>query len=404
MDIKEKAVEILKKDFVCNHCLGRQFAQLLSGMTNEERGNVVRNYLAMLKDSGEKIEVNESNFYGLNFHLNKIKLERPKRCSICSNLFDELKKKVKLIEKELKKYEYSTFLVGCKLIPELAKKEEELWDSIGVDWCEPIKNEINRELGIELWRTVGKDMDRITPDITVLFDLNTNNVKINVRSIYVFGKYQKLVRNIPQTKWKKKIYKTSVQEIIEKPFKEQTKSKLTSFHGSGREDVNVRCLGWRPFVIELLNPIKRKLDLKKAINEINKSKKVKVRQLKIVSKDIIKKIKFANYDKTYRAIISFEKPLENLKALVQLKNAVITQKTPMRVIRRRADLIRKRKVKNITYRILDKKKLELKITAQSGLYIKELISGDNERTKPNISEILNNRVKKIELDVIKIHL
>jgi tRNA pseudouridine synthase 10 len=157
-------------------------------------------------------------------------------------------------------------------------------------------------------------------------------------------------------------------------------------------------------VIELLNPIKRKLDLKKAINEINKSKKVKVRQLKIVSKDIIKKIKFANYDKTYRAIISFEKPLENLKALVQLKNAVITQKTPMRVIRRRADLIRKRKVKNITYRILDKKKLELKITAQSGLYIKELISGDNERTKPNISEILNNRVKKIELDVIKIHL
>ena len=404
MDIKEKAVEILKKDFVCNHCLGRQFAQLLSGMTNEERGNVVRNYLAMLKDSGEKIEVNESNFYGLNFHLNKIKLERPKRCSICSNLFDELKKKVKLIEKELKKYEYSTFLVGCKLIPELAKKEEELWDSIGVDWCEPIKNEINRELGIELWRTVGKDMDRITPDITVLFNLNTNNVKINVRSIYVFGKYQKLVRNIPQTKWKKKIYKTSVQEIIEKPFKEQIKSKMTSFHGAGREDVNVRCLGWRPFVIELLNPIKRKLDLKKAINEINKSKKVKVRQLKIVSKDIIKKIKFANYDKTYRAIISFEKPLENLKALVQLKNAVITQKTPMRVIRRRADLIRKRKVKNITYRILDKKKLELKITAQSGLYIKELISGDNERTKPNISEILNNRVKKIELDVIKIHL
>jgi len=404
MDIKEKAVEILKKDFVCNHCLGRQFAQLLSGMTNEERGNVVRNYLAMLKDSGEKIEVNESNFYGLNFHLNKIKLERPKRCSICSNLFDELKKKVKLIEKELKKYEYSTFLVGCKLIPELAKKEEELWDSIGVDWCEPIKNEINRELGIELWRTVGKDMDRIIPDITVLFDLNTNNVKINVRSIYVFGKYQKLVRNIPQTKWKKKIYKTSVQEIIEKPFKEQIKSKMTSFHGAGREDVNVRCLGWRPFVIELLNPIKRKLDLKKAINEINKSKKVKVRQLKIVSKDIIKKIKFANYDKTYRAIISFEKPLENLKALVQLKNAVITQKTPMRVIRRRADLIRKRKVKNITYRILDKKKLELKITAQSGLYIKELISGDNERTKPNISEILNNRVKKIELDVIKIHL
>jgi tRNA pseudouridine synthase 10 len=404
MDIKEKATEILKNNFVCDHCLGRQFAQLLSGMTNEERGKIVRNYLAMLIDSGEKIEVNESNFYGLNFHLNKIKPERPKKCSICSNVFDELKKKVKLIEKELKKYDYSTFLVGCKLTPDLANREEELWDNIGVDWCESIKNEINRELGIELWKIVRKDMDRINPDITVLFDLNTNSVKINVRSIYVFGKYQKFVRNMPQTKWKKKIYKTSVQEIIEKPLREQTKSKMTSFHGAGREDINVRCLGWRPFVIELLSPMKRKLNLKNAINEINKSKKVKVKQLNVVRKDVVRKIKFANCDKTYRAIVSFEKPLENLKNLRQLKNAVIAQKTPTRVLRRRSDLTRKRKLKDITYKILNKKKLELKITAQSGLYIKELISGDNERTKPNISEILDNKVKNIELDVIKIHL
>jgi tRNA pseudouridine synthase 10 len=47
--------------------------------------------------------------------------------------------------------------------------------------------------------------------------------------------------------------------------------------------------------------------------------------------------------------------------------------------------------------------LELQITGESGLYIKELISGDEGRTEPNISELLDNKVKKISLDVIKIH-
>ncbi len=56
MDVKEKIVEVLKKDFVCDRCLGRGFAQLLSGLKNEERGRILRHYIAMLIDSGEKIE------------------------------------------------------------------------------------------------------------------------------------------------------------------------------------------------------------------------------------------------------------------------------------------------------------------------------------------------------------
>ena len=62
-----------------------------------------------------------------------------------------------------------------------------------------------------------------------------------------------------------------------------------------------------------------------------------------------------------------------------------------------------RKVKKITWKLLGKCKLQLKIKGETGLYIKELITGDQGRTKPNVSEILNNKVKKIELDVIKIH-
>jgi len=401
--MKEKIVEILKQGYVCDQCLGRSFAQLLSGFSNEDRGITLRYFVAMLIDSGEKIVVENSNFFGIKFHNKKVKIKKPKKCYVCSNLFKELKKKVKLIIKELDKYEYKTFLVGCKLNPELIEKEQELWNRIGIEWCESIKTAINRGLGKEIERITGKEMNRKIPDITVNLDLNTNKVELNVRSVYVYGKYQKLVRGIPQTKWKRKIFRTSVQEMIEKPLLKQTKSENTSFHGSGREDVNVRCLGWRPFVIELNKPVKRKVDLKKILKKINKSKKVKVKSLRIVGKDTVRKIKFADYDKTYKAVVSFEKPVENLKKINELKNVVISQRTPTRVLRRRSDKVRKRKVKDIKYKSLSKKWVQFKITTQSGLYVKELITGDNDRTDPSISNLLNNKVKKIELDVIKVH-
>ena len=402
MNVEEKAVEILKNQFVCNHCLGRSFGQLLTGMTNEERGKILRHYLAMLIDSGKKISVNESNFYGIKFHNVKVKPKKPKKCSICGSIFQELEKKARIIVKKLKKYEFNTFLVGCKLTPELIRKEEDLWSRVGIEWCESIKCEINRELGKKVCELTGKDMNRKTPDITILYDLNTDEVELDVRSIYIYGKYQKLVRGIPQTEWKRRIYKTSVQGIIEKPFLKQTKVKKTCFHGSGREDVNVRCLGWRPFVLEIVNPIKRTLNLREARETINKSKKVKVKDLKIVGKYFVRKIKSAKYDKTYRAKVVFERPVEGLEKLKQLKDVIIFQKTPKRVLRRRADKTRRRKVKDIKYKLLDKNKVELKITTQAGMYVKELITGDEGRTQPNISGLINNKVKSIELDVIKI--
>ena len=403
LNVKEKGIELLKEGYVCDKCLGRNFAQLLSGITDEERGRIIRNYIAMLIDSGEKISVDNSNFFEIKFHLKKIKTKKPKKCSICFGLFRELKKKAKLIVKKLEKYEYKTILVGCKLTPELISKEDKIWNKVGIEWCESLKTQINRELGKEIAKLTRKDMNRKYPDITIMFDFNDESIDLNIRSIYVYGRYQKLVRNIPQTKWKKKIYSTSVQEIIAKPFLIQAKSKESTFHGSGREDVNVRCLGWRPFILEILEPKKRKLNLKEALRNVNKSKKIKVKNLKIVSKGLVRIIKSADYDKTYRAIVEFEKSVKNLKLIDNLRDSFILQKTPTRVIRRRSDKTRKRKVKNIKYKLLNKRKIELKITTQAGLYVKELINGDDGRTEPSISSLLDNKVKNIELDVIKIH-
>jgi tRNA pseudouridine synthase 10 len=44
----------------------------------------------------------------------------------------------------------------------------------------------------------------------------------------------------------------------------------------------------------------------------------------------------------------------------------------------------------------------MRIRCQGGLYIKELITGDEERTTPSVTEILNVKAQPLELDVLNI--
>ncbi len=293
---------------------------------------------------------------------------------------------------------------------------------IGIEDVESIKSEMNREVGKRIEKLTKKKFDLKNPDVIILLDLSSNNVRLQIRSLYIYGKYQKLARGIPQTKWicpkcngkgctyckgEGKLYPTSVHEIVEKPFDKASDCKNTAFHAAGREDIDARNLDWRPYVIELIKPMKRKLDLKEIGKQINKSKKVKVKGLKPISdgKEIIRKLKTEKMDKTYRAEVEFKNEIEKskLKDLRKIAKEQIVQKTPTRVVHRRADKFRRRYVKSLIYKQLGQKKLQLKIRAEGGLYIKELVSGDEGRTMPNVADILGNKVKKIKLDVIKIH-
>ena len=398
---KEKLLKILENE-VCASCLGRQFGMLGHGLTNAERGKILKEFAS---------------------ELTNLEFKEPEICNLCNNFFkDGINEVANNIVKKLQDVEFNTFLIGSVISNELGKKQDDLWEKIGIDDVEAIKSEINREVGKRIGKLTGKKFDLKNPDVTIVIDLNTDNIRLHVRSLYVYGRYQKLVRGIPQTKWicrrcngkgctfckgEGKLYKTSIQEIIEKPLLKMAKSKNSSFSGSGREDIDARCLDYRPFVIELIKPLKRKIDLKKIGKQINKSKKVKVKGLKLVEEGryLIRKLKTERIDKTYFVEVEFKKYIDKkkLKSIKGIAKEPIIQKTPLRVVHRRADKFRKRLVKSIAYKQLSERKLQVKVRAESGLYIKELISGDEGRTKPNISDMLGNSVKKIKLDVIKIH-
>ncbi|KYK23884.1 hypothetical protein AYK24_07025 [Thermoplasmatales archaeon SG8-52-4] len=396
LDISNK---ILSKYDLCDHCLGRIFAKIETGLTNKKRGQIIKREIKYLK----KIEV--------------------KNCWLCSGLIDEIPHFVELVTTHLKNYEYDTFLIGTKVDEDIIFREQTLSDLTGLEYSESIKTELNREIGKILEKKLKKDVDFKKPTIMVIIDTSFDDVKLQIGSLFIYGRYKKFKRDIPQTRWFCKIcrgkgcrrcnysgktYKTSVEELVAKRFLELSMGDDESFHGCGREDIDVRMLGnGRPFILEIKNPIIRSLNLKKLESDINIDNKdsIEVSKFRFSSRDEVVKLKDSGLRKTYRIVMRGEKPLNNekLKKVAQsLRGLRIGQFTPSRVAHRRANMVREKQIYNCKIESLDGAMAILTLEAESGTYIKELVSGDDGRTKPSISEMIGTPCRVEELDVIEI--
>lgn len=347
----------------------------------------------------------------------------PEECFLCSGILWKPEEIAHQILDELGDYEFNTFLIGCRLEGSVKALEDYLLAEYGVEEDKNIKFEFNREVGKALGSLVQKSYSPKKPDVTIIYNLETGAIEFEVRSLYIYGRYLKRVRDISQTTWlckdcggkgcegceyTGKKYYTSVEELIVNPTLEITQGKRGVLHGSGREDVDARMLGnGRPFIVEFQEPKKRNLDLNWLEMVINRSTygKVAVKDLEIADSDDVKSIKEGGYAKTYRAKIEFEREIEEhalRKALESISNRTIYQKTPTRVKHRRAEMLRERRTYDIRLILFQGNVAVVEVDAQSGLYIKELISGDERRTTPNLSEVLNNSARVSKLDVIKI--
>ena len=418
MEIMDRVRDILKSGYVCDNCLGRQFAQLLTGCTNKERGKALRLVLAMQTELTDE-KIHPANFAGLAFRNKTIKAEKA-TCCVCEGIFENLAKISKKILKELQDLEYDTFHIGVRLSDNLLKNEESLWETSGIETTESIKKELTREMGKLIQKKTKKEVDLKTPDIVILLNLDKNAIELTINSLYLYGRYKKYAK-IPQTKhycpdchghgcdrcnWRGLTYETSVQQLIAEPILEATNGTDTKFHGQGREDIDVQCLGWRPFVIEIIEPEKRQLDLKKLKTKINKTckDKVEIDSIRYSGKKELQNLKSIHPDKTYLLTLKPKKPikekdLEKLDALV----GTITQQTPNRVKHRRADIKRKRKIYSIKYTKTKDNLLKVELKTQAGLYIKELATGDDGRTEPSISAVLATEIEVIDLTVLKVY-
>ncbi len=402
-----KARKILEQP-VCDSCLGRQFAQLVSGLTNSERGRIVRTIVAMSIDHEKAAEEDKkldlSNFVHMKFHNLHVDRHEPKACSICGGLFAaELDKWAEKVKAAASGYEFRTFLIGTRLSSQLLDSEERLWERAGIDWVEPIKSELNREIGKRVEKILKVKFDQKNPEAVIMANFDSGKAEVQSNPLFIYGEYQKLVRGIPQTKWPSGKYKTSVEQIIAKPYMKATAGKEHKLHGLGREDIDARCLAWRPFVLEILEPKKRFIDIKALAKKIEK--KVRVQGIRLSNIQEVREIKEAKLDKSYRGIVVCKGRIlpQELGKLNQLTGAIINQRTPKRVMHRRGDLLRKRKVVQVRFKPKGAKQFVFEVTGEAGLYVKELVSGDSGRTQLSVSELLANECVLKDLDVIKIH-
>ena len=230
---------------------------------------------------------------------------------------------------------------------------------------------------------------------------------------------------MPQTPWivdGVKRMPTSVEEIIIDNLKADLLGfDEAKFASSGREDVDVRMLGrGRPFLFEVTNPRKTRFeDFSAAAERIcENSDGVRVRDLQIVRKSDTKLLKDGEDSKTkvYTALCTLPRSrgytLESIRErLEELKDVELDQKTPIRVLHRRPNAVRKRSV--YWMRVQSCGGLEsggfvvfkLKLATQAGTYVKEFVHGDFGRTMPNLRTILDcQEVDIVALDVEEIEL
>ena len=404
-NIEDKALKIINitNGNICHRCLGRNFYPKVSGNDNNERGEYVK---SILSSEGNLPEKSDS-------------------CYVCGDIFLNLEKNLENIINQINNsnVEFAHFLVGCRLPGEILEKEKIIQEEIGFEG-ESIKKEINRELGKELSLRLNKEVEFDNPNLVVMMDFARNNVELQVNPLFLEGRYRKLIRGIPQTRWPcrkckgkgcercdftGKMYPESVEELIAEKVLQATNGTESKFHGAGREDIDVRMLGrGRPFVLEIKEPKVRSLKLEELTDRINQHclDKVEVLNLKIVGKDRRSGVKSSSTEtsKTYRALVEVDSEISNDDLEILNSLNVIKQRTPIRVSHRRADLIRTREVKEIEAKIIDTNHFEFTVNCDGGLYIKELISGDEDRTQPSVTSLLGNPAKCVHLDVMEVNI
>jgi len=431
MDVLEISKKILHEGPICDHCMGRQFAKLSTGLSNRERGQAMKLALVLEGDRIYKSENDDSLLKELvpcSARARKtLKIEgEDEQCWVCLDQFKKLDGWAEKAAKALEGLEYSTFLVGTKVSGLLSENEEILWAEAGTAYAEQLKSELNREVGKRIAELVEKEVDFENPDIVITLDLATTRFELQVRSVYVYGRYLKKVRGIPQTRWPcrackgrgcescgftGKQYQESVDELIKGPVIEAFEAVDTAFHGSGREDIDALMLGsGRPFVVEAKYPVRRMADLEALTARINENAagKVEVRDLRFVEKSMIEILKSSKADKTYKLKVTFKEPVseEKLKSCLEsLSGTEIAQQTPQRVVHRRADLVRKRYVHSITLdELTDDGRASITVNCEGGLYVKELISGDEGRTNPSLTGLLGFQALVEDLDVVNVEI
>jgi tRNA pseudouridine synthase 10 len=314
-------------------------------------------------------------------------------------------------------FEFATFQTGCKIPRDMAKLPETERESFRYEARLALLRRLESMWPARRLKGVGHDVK-----VTLLPDA-PRGVAIFVEPLFVAGRYRKLVRGLSQTVFHCRTCRArrrdcaacggsgrfvaeAVEDFVKPPIADALRARRASFHGSGREDVDVRMLGrGRPFVVSVQWARLRSIDAAAVAREVERvsAGRVTVSGLRVVSREEARRITDEHGEKTYRALVRTTggaMPPDASERLASLVGAEIRQRTPERVERRRADIVRVRRVLAIEVLELSGGEAEVLVRTQAGTYVKELVSGDSGRTEPSFATVLGQPCECEELDVV----
>jgi tRNA pseudouridine synthase 10 len=392
----------------CNHCLGRVAGVRIAGDPLDQVGERVR---AQALERDPELKMND----GIDC------------CPFCEDLFLELDLIVNRISAAVDGVEFSKAQLGIHFAKDHVAAEEVLRSTIAATGSRPLKATLSDAIQSAVSEKLsGMIWVKERPEVMLLFDTLTLGVNADVRAVFLYGRYRKIARGIPQTRWPCRAcrgrdggcescngtgqqYPHSIQSLTCEPMVESTGAISDAFHGMGREDIDVRCLGdGRPFVAELKSPLRRTIDFEKLTKDINKAAKdqIEIHGLRASNRAEVARIKETKAEKSYTIRFTCESSLadeEIITRIESLSGQVLEQQTPQRVSHRRADKIRKRKVISILNIVVEENEVQFDVRCESGTYVKELVHSDEGRTNPSVAGILETDCEVIWLDVKDIH-
>ena len=315
----------------CDPCIGR-----LGGKKRFEQS---------ITESGVEIR---ATVIERDSHLANAREEEP-LCPFCENLYEESELLADIIFDSLEPYELSRLQLGARIPKDQMEEEEEMRKRFGAGGSDALKSGLVNAIATHLnKRLEGVKLVNDKPQILALIDVLTLTVELDIRAHYLYGRYIKLERGIPQTRWPCRAckgrgcercdhtglqYKKSVQDLIGNPLLAVFESKEHAFHGMGREDIDVRCMGrGRPFVIEMKEPKIRSVDVIEAMKTINKAAggSIEITGLRDSNRSEVVRVKDTPAEKSYtirfRLMPLSEAELEVLTAPVDLTHIDVQER------------------------------------------------------------------------------
>ena len=246
--------------------------------------------------------------------------------------------------------------------------------------------------------------------------------------VFVEGRYRKLTRDLPQTVYfcpeckghlrrrKKcercegfgKLSRDSVQELVGWVLGKAFGTRKNKFHGSGREDVDVRMLGrGRPFVMEFHNPKEPEVDLAALEAEVNRRNegRLEIEGLCWSERARVRELKETPHAKEYLVRVRSAEPLDIDACMAHSgKRIQVEQRTPNRVAHRRADKTRERWIEIMEVCACEEgvNEYSVRLRTEHGTYVKEVVTGEDGRSQPSLSELFGAICECVELDVLEI--